>query len=173
MGFIEQWKRSRQDRAQDDAWNALRDVDGAKLLDAVKSGASVNMLDGAGFSLGHRAIEQDKFPLLSALDKAGADWNLPLPDGRTALHLAVESGQSLWVKAMLDRNVDLERSSIMGATALNAAARLGSSHIIRMLHQAGASWEAKDRQGLTPLGILEKMHPALHATWNRVVNSHD
>lgn len=169
MGFVEQWKQSRRDKAQDEAWRALELANAPRLLEAVKSGASINVPDGAGFSLALRAIQQGHYPLLSALDKSGADWNLPLPDGRTALHLAVESSQSLWVKAMLDRGVDTERSSIMGLTPLHLAARIGSGQIIRMLHAAGASWQAKDKQGLNPLEVLQKMHPALHSTWDRVV----
>lgn len=170
MDFVDKWKKARQEKAQARAWEAFDQENGPALLDAVKSGASVNEPDGAGMTMAHRAVQSQKPSMLPVLDQAGADWNVPLLDGRSVLHLAVDSGQSLWVNAMLSRHVDLERSTLAGLTPLHLACRQGAAQLIRMLDQAQASWLARDRQGATPLDVLGKTHPGLHATWKRVLD---
>lgn len=169
MGFLDQWKQGRIDRWQSQAWDAFGRNDAQALLAALDAGASADLLNGAGQSLVHRLILEDRPLLEKPLSRPSVNWALALPDGRTALHLAVESGQSRWVKVALDHGVPLERKTIMGCTALHLAARQGAVPIIRMLDGAGASWLEKDKRGQTPLDAMAE-NSVLHTSWSKILS---
>ncbi len=101
----------------------------------------------------------------------GADANYADPNsGETALHAALctaaRPGCALAVKVLLAAGADPNRRTKPGAatggfmrdcrtkgeTALHRAAAFGSSEIIQLLIDAGATIDAKDMNGDTPLG---------------------
>lgn len=119
-------------------------------------------LNGAAFH-GH-------WRLCQFLIELGADANRPLPDtGETPLHAALctadRSSHDLAVRVLLDAGADPNRATRPGAptgsfmrdcrtkgeTPLHRAAAFGTVETIRMLLDAGASCEARDASGDSPL----------------------
>lgn len=170
MGLIDQWKQSRQEKLQSRAWDAFGRNDAQGLLHELASGANANTLNGAGQTLIHRMVMEDRPMMERALGSAFVDWSVQLPDGRSFLHLAVETNQSRWVRVALDHNVPLELETVSGYTALHLAAKMGSTPMIRMLDGAGSSWNALDKKSQTPLDMLSH-YPVLKATWEKILSA--
>lgn len=170
MGLIDQWKQSRQDKVQSRAWDAFARNDVQGLLNELTAGASANTLNGAGQTLVHRMVMEDRPMMERALGGAMVDWSVQLPDGRSFLHLAVETNQSRWVRVGLDHQVPLELETLNGHTALHLAAKMGSTPMIRMLDSAGCSWSALDKKSQTPLDMLTN-YPVLKATWEKIIST--
>ena len=168
MSLFGQWKQGRIEKAQSRAWDAFGQNDASSLMAELNAGARADLVNGAGQTLIHRMILEDRPLMEKALTRPDVNWALALPDGRTFLHLAVETGQSRWLKVALDHNVPLDLQTAAGHTALHMSARSGSVQIIRMLDAAGASWNIKDNRAKTPLDLLQG-HPVLHATWSRLL----
>jgi uncharacterized protein len=112
--------------------------------------------------------------ILRALGAGGADVKATLPNGNTALMLAVGTGvgrnsnrrgiatinfgkiepESLvleTVKAALDVDRDANAANQAGDTALHTAAQLGFDTVVQYLVDHGAQINAKNKQGRTPL----------------------
>jgi ankyrin repeat protein len=168
MSLFTQWKQGRIEKAQARAWDAFAKNDAVALGIELDAGADANMVNGAGQTLVHRMILENRPLLEKVLTRESVNWAAPLPDGRTILHLAVESGQSRWVKLALDRGVPIDLPNQAGHTALHLASRAGTVQLIRMLDAAGASWTSQDNRSKTPLNLLVA-HPVLHATWLRLL----
>jgi ankyrin repeat protein len=119
-------------------------------------------LNGASFH-GH-------WQLCQFLLERGADVNHPLPDtGESPLHAALSHAgrpaYNLVVRVLLASGADpnhattpgLETGSFMrdcrtkGETPLHRAAAFGDEEVIRLLLEAGATVDARDSQGDTPL----------------------
>ncbi|KAE8737004.1 hypothetical protein FOCC_FOCC017538 [Frankliniella occidentalis] len=72
--------------------------------------------------------------------------------GRTALHIAVLSGQASLVRARLEDG-DLDAQDDAGWTALHHAAEKGEVSIVDLLLEAGARTDVRGHQRFTPLHV--------------------
>jgi ankyrin repeat protein len=88
--------------------------------------------------------------------KAGADVNVALPDGSTALHWAVNQNDRQLVKLLLDGGAKADAANRYGATPLALAAENGDAAIIMMLLKAGASASAVQPDGDSPIMIAAR-----------------
>jgi len=80
--------------------------------------------------------------------------NMKDKEGRTLLHLAVESADRDIVELLLNKGAKLdEKDDESGFTALHHAARLGNRNAAELLIAMGADLNAKDKQGHTPLYV--------------------
>ena len=165
--FWQSKKEDKEQRIQAQAWVAFEARHLKDLEKAFQLGASPNIASGSGLTLAQSCVQHQCYDLLPVLDQYQANWHHLLLDGSSCLHLSVETGQSLWVKAMLERGVEVNLENKMNQTALHLAAKLGLSTMLVMLDQAGANWQAKDRLQKTPLDILMQCHPHTGSAWRR------
>ncbi len=111
------------------------DVPAMKLL--LKAGAMVDLHNSLGAT-----------PLLAA---AGMDWAITDTRGR----FRNEKDCVQTVKLLLDAGADINAAAPSGQTSLHAAARLDLKDVVRYLGEHGATLDAKDSSGFTPLDIAE------------------
>lgn len=111
------------------------DVPAIKLL--LKAGALVDLHNSLGAT-----------PLLAA---AGMDWAITDTRGR----FRNEQDCVQTVKLLVDAGADINAANPNGQTSLHAAARLDLKDVVRYLGEHGATLDAKDRSGITPLDIAE------------------
>jgi ankyrin repeat protein len=115
-----------------------------------------------------RAAESGDVALMKLLVQHGADPNIKLSDGTTALMLASGIGRAdgstyEWseaetleaVRLCLQLGNDLHATNTAGLTALHGAAHRGSNEIVQFLVSKGAKLDAKDKEGRTPLAWAE------------------
>jgi ankyrin repeat protein len=143
------------------------DVSAVRLL--LQRGETLASL-GANFGLGGAAFH-GHWRLCEFLIESGADVNAAAADtGETALHSALctadRTAHDLVVKVLLAAGADPSRatrpsietgcfmrdSRTRAETPLHRAAAFGSEETIELLLSAGASREARDMNGDTPLG---------------------
>lgn len=77
--------------------------------------------------------------------------NSTTPDGRTALHLAAESGHKAMAELLLAHKANVNAASELGNTPLHLASGKGYLAVAQVLLTHGAIIEAKNTQGETPL----------------------
>ena len=100
---------------------------------------------------GHRKKET----IARYLIEDGAPVNHRTPDGDTALHFAVSTGDRLLVKALLDGDASVNIRNKKGFIPLHAAVSTSVfDQIIRMLLFEGASPTAQDNARRTPLHLI-------------------
>jgi len=98
--------------------------------------------------------------------KKAAEWGLPSilakeadvnakdEDGRTPLHLAVESANRDIIQLLLDKGADINaKDEKSGSTALHYAVRFSKRETAELLIARGADINARDKQGHTPLYV--------------------
>jgi ankyrin repeat protein len=94
------------------------------------------------------------------------------------LAVAVKTGDTAAVQALLKQRVDVNAAEVDGTTALHWAVRNDDSDLVDRLLRAGANAKAANRYGITPLylaavngnaGVIEKLLKA-GASANAVVN---
>lgn len=73
--------------------------------------------------------------------------------GKTALHLAANSGQISAVNYLLEHKADVTASDNSGSTPLHVAAAAGFAHICAKLIEAGAEVDAMDSHGHSPMMV--------------------
>ena len=121
----------------------------------LQGGASVEAAD----KLGNRplmlaASYKNRVELVRMLLQAGAKVNAQNTNGLTALMRAIVEGQPQAVRVLLEEgNAALNPADGEGNQALMLAALKGDPDSTRLLLLAGASTEAKNRNGLTPLMV--------------------
>jgi cytohesin len=105
-----------------------------------------------GPALGRRAdsavARLEDRPVVLALLEAGAELGARDAEGRTPLHVAVESGAEWAVHLLLERGASVHEADSFGVTPLHLAATPALAE--RML-EAGAEIDPMDREGRTPL----------------------
>jgi ankyrin repeat protein len=123
--------------------------------------------------------------IMQALAAAGADTQMTMPNGATALMMAagafeararderrnlsrrgicvcdgaeIESAAraAAAVKAAIDAGIDVNAISRAGDTALHAAAAMGYEPVVQLLADSGANLNVKNKRGQTPLAGLVK-----------------
>jgi len=123
---------------------------------------------GAGTTPLMRAARNGDYAAMKILLAAGADPTLKQPRGTTALMMASGLGRGLGVFAkdygteadlrqavelLVERNVDVNESTDDGITAIHLAAQGGLDSVVRVLANAGANLDAKDKKGRTPVDM--------------------
>ncbi|MBU0985530.1 MAG: ankyrin repeat domain-containing protein [candidate division Zixibacteria bacterium] len=120
----------------------------------VAAGADIDVLNSGGYSPLLSAMAAGQVEVARALIQLGAGVNVTTNDGKTPLMLSVQSGGAEMTKLILSRHPDLETADSYGRTALSLVAReSGSVEIAALLIDAGASINAVDRFGSTPLEL--------------------
>ena len=88
--------------------------------------------------------------VISALAKAGADFNSPFLFGREALVLSIQEQQIGLVRALVEGGVKVKaRPDQEADSPLALAASLGNAELVELLLAAGADVAAKDADGTT------------------------
>ena len=100
------------------------------------------------------ALDGELGKVKSALE-AGADPNMPDPDGRTALMFAAFNGHSGIVLELLDQGAGVDRRDLMGRTALLYAATGPFPGTVKILLDRGAQPNVVDTD--------EHFSPLMHA----------
>lgn len=94
------------------------------------------------------AAEYEKSEFVTKLLKAGADVNKPNSRNKTALHFAVQRGNGIIVRMLVEAKADVNtKDGTFGFSPLMWAAREGKVEIIDMLINAGADLHEKDAGG--------------------------
>jgi len=129
------------------------------------------LIGSTPYLLAAKFLEPDILPLLAA---AGADPRATMPDGADALMLATGMGSSRTasrrgietidfgkvepegrvrdtVAAVIALNGEVRAASQAGDTALHVAAALGYDSVVQLLVDRGASLNAANKRGITPL----------------------
>ncbi|EWY40129.1 hypothetical protein N825_03305 [Skermanella stibiiresistens SB22] len=89
--------------------------------------------------------------MLDSVIQAGRDLDYELPDGKTALMLASEQGNSAAVRKLLTAGAAPNARSRNGGTALMYAASIGNNAIVRSLIQSGGAVNSMNVEGKTAL----------------------
>jgi hypothetical protein len=123
---------------------------------------------GAGTTPLMRAAKNGDYEAMKVLLAAGADASLAQPNGTTVLMLASGVGRGLGVfakdygteadllegvKTILAQKVNVNASTNNGMTALHYAAQAGLDTVVAELAKAGATLDAKDKNGRTPVDV--------------------
>jgi ankyrin repeat protein len=97
------------------------------------------------------AVKSDDAAAVRGLVDAGADVNVPEPDGTTALHWAVRRDDAVTVQLLLRRGARPDTANRYGVRPLFVAAANGGSKVISLLLSAGADPNARLPEGQTVL----------------------
>jgi ankyrin repeat protein len=123
---------------------------------------------GAGTTPLMRAAKNGDSEAMKVLLAAGADPAMAQPNGTTVLMLAAGVGRGLGVFAkdygteadllgavqlLLDKQVNVNAATTNGMTALHFAAQAGLDTVVAALAKAGATLDAKDKNGRTPVDV--------------------
>src|SRR5262249_36566500 len=115
-----------------------------------------------------RAARNGDFAAMQILLDHGADAKLVQKNHTTLLMLASGVGRGLGVFAKdvgteadllaaatlaVDHGVDADATNDAGLTALHLASQAGLDSIVRLLASRGATLDAKDKQGRTPVDV--------------------
>ena len=102
-------------------------------------------------------VAERRTPLVELAIWAGADPNYRDDDGRSALAVAVELGDSGIVPLLLDAGADPNVRTADGEPVAALAVRSGETEILKILLDAGADPNAKDESGIAVL-VLAVIH---------------
>lgn len=138
----------------------------------LENGAPVNAPDAAGLAPLHMVASDEMMhptepptpglrieptpysvELVDMLITAGADPNLPGPNGATPLHVAVLSHRTDMVQRLLNFGADPDQPDAQGDTPLHTAVREQHMPAVRLLVEAGANLEARNNAFRTPLAL--------------------
>ena len=140
-------------------FEAIHAQDLASVRKLVKGGGDVNEVDGEGNTPLLIAVLTRQAKLVDELLKLGADPNKSRPDGKGPLFGAVRVGEEKIAQALLkggaevDAPLSMDHNGIAvgSCTALYVAALLGQLPSCKVLISSGASIEAANDLGYTPL----------------------
>lgn len=140
-------------------FEAVHAQDLAAVRKLIKSGGDVNEVDGEGNTPLLIAVLTRQAKLVDELLKIGADPNKARPDGKGPLFGAVRVGEEKIVQSLLrggaevDAPLSIEHNGIAvgGCTVLYLSALLGHLPCCKVLASSGASVEAANDLGYTPL----------------------
>lgn len=140
-------------------FEAVHVQDLASVRKIIKGGGDVNEVDGEGNTPLLIAVLTRNAKLVDELLKLGADANKARPDGKGPLFGAVRVGEEKIVQTLLkggakvDAPLSMDHNGVEvgGCTALYIAALLGHLPSCKVLASSGASLEAANDLGYTPL----------------------
>lgn len=102
----------------------------------------------------HNAVCNNDISEVKRLIVSGADVNEKDDNGYPPLHLATRFFDIAQLLINAGADVDARSGSIVGYTALHNAASIGSEQLIFLLLNEGASVNAIDGNGMTPLDLV-------------------
>lgn len=140
-------------------FEAVQAQDLAAVRKIIKGGGDVNEFDGKGNTPLLIAVLMRNAKLVEELLKLGADPNKARPDGKGPLFGAVRVGEEKIAQTLLKGGAEVDAPLSMdhngvavgGCTALYIAALLGHLPSCKVLASSGASLEAANDLGYTPL----------------------
>ena len=152
-------------------WEAVAALDVVAAERAVKAGARPAQCSAQGVSALHVAARSGNVALLSALlvsDHARPPaLDEPNAQGFSALSEACSAGCSGSAQALIAAGANVSLAGPRGVTALHRAAAQDNAEVLRVLSKAGASWQAVDIDGATPLDVLAQHRPHAVNAWRR------
>lgn len=156
------------------AFAALARDDLPAFAAALSAGAQPMDYAASGLTLMHQAARDARAAFLEKLRASGPglDLEASLPDGRRALHLAVQGNNTATVMWLLEAGANATVSCRGWGTPLHLAARLGSTVLLRALVSHGAHWDVGDASGKTPLQVLARHHPDKVRMWKSSMSPH-
>lgn len=122
----------------------------------IARGAKVENPDLDGLTVMTYAAAWDRCPVITLLQRCGADLNHQCNEKRTPLSYAAKHGCKEAVEALLNLGARKEIKDKFSRTALWYATQNGSLEIVQLLIERGANIEAGDCTGLTPLSVASK-----------------
>ena len=142
-------------------WEAARrgDVDTLRFLLVLRDSPDVITLGNTTLLhcvCNHHEETADRAACLKLLIDAGADLELTDSSGSTALHYAAGAGQPELLSLLIQAGANLEATQQLGSTALHLASwgYVGrADDCVDVLMASGASVNARDSFGRTPLGV--------------------
>lgn len=140
-------------------FEAVHAQDLAAVRKIIKGGGDVNEVDGEGNTPLLIAVLTRNAKLVDELLKLGADPNKARPDGKGPLFGAIRVGEEKIAQSLLKGGAEVDAPLSMdhngvavgGCTALYIAALLGHLPSCKVLASSGASLEAANDLGYTPL----------------------
>jgi ankyrin repeat protein len=105
----------------------------------------------------HFAVGKGNFKITRALVDAGANLDIPNPDGVTPLMLAMVTGQEKIVKFLIEKGANLEVKNKLGSTVLMTVCSEGyiedevRCRLAKLLLDKGADVNTRDNEQSTPL----------------------
>lgn len=104
-------------------------------------------------------LEDSMIKVMSWLDRAGTDTNLPDASGRTPLHVSSVAGSTAIVKFLLERGADPNTYDVLQRSPLHYAAALGHVKILQLLALHGGDLHALDGNGNSAWDIVSNPGP--------------
>ena len=142
-----------------DLLKAVRGGDDAALEVALLEGGSPNDRSTGGVPAVLVAVEVRNLSGLRMLIEAGARVDTrAYQDDRTALTVAAERGEAVFVRELIEAGADPDRTGSGTETAIIKAARNGHVAAVQALVDGGADVNETDLTGLTVLEIAESNH---------------
>lgn len=140
-------------------FEAVHAQDLAAVRKIIKGGSDVNEVDGEGNTPLLIAVLTRQAKLVEELLKLGADPNKARPDGKGPLFGAVRVAEEKITQTLLKGGAEVDAplsmdhngTGVGGCTALYVAALLGHLPSCKVLASSGASLEAANDLGYTPL----------------------
>ena len=130
-----------------------------KLLSQLIGHVSINQADDLGNTLLHGASQHNNVAAAKLLLQHGIDKNRRNRDGNTALAMAIIENNLDMFTLLLDKTRINDRYEAE-TTAPILAARNGNDDIIRLLSNAGANFNLKDKAGLNAMDYADKRNHA-------------
>jgi len=131
-----------------------------QLLQVLKCGASLAVVDADGRTLGHWAALEGQHTAIRTLHDLGATSVLSSVDasGWTPMHYAASEGHTQVVKVLHELGIDAQQADHKGRTAAHWSARQGRAEVLVLLQQAGAfqSFLVCDKDGCTPAHLAAR-----------------
>lgn len=95
------------------------------------------------------AIENNRFEMAEALLKAGANPETKCRSNWFPIHYAAQNGADSFIRALLEKDVDINQTNGQGSTALHLAIAQGHASIVKLLLDKGARFDIRDGYGRT------------------------
>ena len=152
--YFQQWNELTEDEGQQEFIYAVEHNDSNKVMEALKSGINLNQPIDDRLPL-VVACEKGHEQIADLLLKGGANINLELSPGKTALFTAVEMKHSSMIGYLLKAGADPTLRLPNGWTLLHSLAYQGRKSDLKIfldfMRASGKKIDLRDKHGITPL----------------------